>query len=53
MSLDRSFIEQNRASTERIRALVARLSDAEMQQPVSEHWTVAIAWRTSPSGIGG
>ena len=43
MTLDRSFIERNRASTDRIRALVARLSDQEMQRPVGEHWTVAIA----------
>ncbi len=44
MTLDRSFVELNRASTERIRALAARLSDEEMQQPVGEHWTVAIVF---------
>ena len=43
MALDQSFIERNRASTDRIRALAARLTDAEMQQPVGKHWTVAIA----------
>ena len=43
MSLDRSFIELNRAATDRIRALAARLSDEELQQRVGEHWTVAIA----------
>jgi Mycothiol maleylpyruvate isomerase N-terminal domain len=43
MTLDRSFVERNRASTNRIRALVASLSDTEMQHPVGEHWTVAIA----------
>jgi hypothetical protein len=43
MTLDRAFVEQNRASTGRIRALVARLTDEEMQQRVGEHWTVAIA----------
>lgn len=43
MALDRSFVELNRASTDRIRALVARLTDEEMQQRVGEHWTVAIA----------
>jgi len=42
MTLDRSFVELNRASTERIRALAARLSDEEMLHPVGEHWTVAI-----------
>ncbi len=43
MPLDRSFAERNRASTERIRALAARLGDAELARPVGEHWTVAIA----------
>jgi hypothetical protein len=42
MPLDRSFIERNRASTNRIRALVARVTDAELHHPVGEHWTVAI-----------
>jgi hypothetical protein len=43
MALDRSFVERNRASTNRIRELAGRLSDEEMQHPVGEHWTVAIA----------
>ena len=43
MVQDRSFVALNQASTERIRALVARLSDAQMQLPIGEHWTVAIA----------
>jgi hypothetical protein len=42
MSLDRSFVELNRAATGRLRALAARLSDEELQQPVGQHWTVAI-----------
>ena len=42
MTFDRSFIERNRASTGRIRALAARLTDEELQHPVGEHWTVAI-----------
>ncbi len=42
MSLDPSFAEQNRASTQRIRALAERLTDEELQRPVGEHWTVAI-----------
>ncbi len=41
--MDRSFIEQNRASTERIRRLVSKLSDKQLQHPVGEHWTVAVA----------
>jgi hypothetical protein len=43
VSLDPSYNQLNRASTERMRALAARLSDAEMLHPVGEHWTVAIA----------
>ena len=43
MTLDRTFVELNRASTGRIRTLVARLGDDELQQRVGEHWTVAIA----------
>lgn len=43
MALDRSFVDVNRASTNRIRDLVARLTEQEMQQPVGEHWTVAVA----------
>ncbi len=43
MTLDRSFVERNRASTNRIRELAARLSDEEMQTAVGDHWTVAIA----------
>src|SRR5512145_2883436 len=44
MTLDRSFVELNRASTERIRMLAARLSDEEMLHPVGEHWTVAVVF---------
>ena len=43
MTLDRAFVELNRASTNRIRALAASLTDEEMQHPVGEHWTVGIA----------
>ena len=42
MTLDRSFVEFNRASTDRIRVLAASLTDEEMQHPVGEHWTVGI-----------
>lgn len=44
MAMDRSFVELNRASAQRIRALAARLSDGELQHPVGEHWTVAIVF---------
>jgi len=44
MTMDRSFIELNHASTERIRALAARLTDKEMQTRVGEYWTVGIVF---------
>jgi hypothetical protein len=43
MSLDPAYNDLNRASTARIRALAASLSDEEMLQRVGEHWTVSIA----------
>ena len=43
MTQNRSFVDLNRASTDRMRTLVAELSDAQLQQPLGEHWTVAIA----------
>jgi|SRR5687768_7503782 len=43
MTLDTTYSDQNRASTERIRALVERLSDEDMKTKVGEHWTVSIA----------
>jgi hypothetical protein len=43
MPLDRSFSERNRASLDRLRALVSCLSDRELQKPVGSDWTVAIA----------
>ena len=44
MPLDRSFIDLNRASTERMRALAARLTDEDLQHRVGQHWTVAIVF---------
>lgn len=41
MTQDRSFIERNSASMNRIRNLAA-LSEVELRTPVGEHWTVAI-----------
>lgn len=41
MTPDRSFIERNRAATERVRKM-GSLGDAELQTPVGEHWTVAV-----------
>jgi hypothetical protein len=41
--MDRSFVERNRASTERIRKLTGGLTEAQLQQPVGADWTVAVA----------
>jgi hypothetical protein len=43
MSPDRTFIERNRASTQRIRELVSCLTDEQLLHSVGEHWTVATA----------
>src|SRR6266487_5571306 len=41
MSPDRSFVEENTRERERLRSLVAALSDDELRSHVNEHWTVA------------
>jgi hypothetical protein len=41
MPPDRPYIERNAHELERLRALVERLSDAELGLPVNEDWTVA------------
>jgi hypothetical protein len=41
MSEERSYIEPNAREQERMRALVARLTDDELRRQVNEHWTVA------------
>jgi hypothetical protein len=43
MSLDPSYKDLNRASTERIKKLAASLTDEEMQIRVGAHWTASIA----------
>ena len=42
--MDRSFIELNRVSRERMRAIANRCSDEDMLTRVGEHWTVAIVY---------
>jgi hypothetical protein len=41
MPIDRSFVEQNARERDRLRSLVTRLTDEELNAPVNEHWTVA------------
>lgn len=42
--MDRDFIELNRASRERMKALAERLTDEQMLTAVGKHWTVAIVY---------
>jgi hypothetical protein len=44
MALDPSYNERNRASTDRIRDMAARLTDEQLGTPVGEHWTVGIVF---------
>lgn len=41
MSLDSSYVEDNARELERMRAIIERLSDDELRQPVNASWTVA------------
>jgi len=42
--MDRSFVELNRASTERMRTMAANLSDEDLLLPVGEHWNIALVF---------
>lgn len=39
--MDRSYVAQNTAERERLRALVARLGDAQLARPLEAGWTIA------------
>ncbi len=39
--MDRSYLAENDAARERLRSLVARLTDEELRQPVGHGWTAA------------
>jgi hypothetical protein len=41
MSVDRGFVSENNAERARLRALVGRLSDADLARPMPGGWTVA------------
>ncbi len=41
--MDRSFVEQNKASTERLKKLVQGLKGTDMHRRVGADWTVAVA----------
>jgi len=40
--MDRSYVQLNRAATERLRRLVNRLTDEQFHVRVGEHWTVIV-----------
>jgi hypothetical protein len=40
MTVDRSFIERNRASSTRMRDLALNLSNEQLRQPIGKQWTV-------------
>ena len=42
--MDRSFIELNRASRERLQALAGDLTDEELLTRVGQHWTIGIVY---------
>jgi len=41
MAADRSYVAENRAQLERLRALTDKLSDQQLATPVEAGWTVA------------
>jgi hypothetical protein len=43
MTPGQSYVADNAAARERLRALVARLSDADLARPVGGGWSVALA----------
>jgi uncharacterized damage-inducible protein DinB len=43
MVSDRSYVAQNDAERQRLKAFVASLADADIARPVGQHWTVAVA----------
>jgi hypothetical protein len=40
--MDRSYVAENEAERGRLKALVARLTDADMARTMSEDWTIGI-----------
>ena len=41
MSGDRTYLTENTAERERLRALIARMSDDDLRRPLADGWTVA------------
>src|SRR4029453_6337438 len=41
MAFDRSYVDSNRASLDRLKAFVEKASDADLEHPMNDGWTVA------------
>ena len=41
MAVDRSYVDANRVALDRLRSLVEKASDADLQRPMDAGWTVA------------
>ena len=41
MSVDRSYVDANRAALERLKGFVEKASDADLEHPMEDGWTVA------------
>ena len=41
--MERPFVSENARERERLKSLVARLTDVQLSQPLDENWTVAVA----------
>jgi len=44
MPLDPSYVQLNRAATERLRRLINGLTDEQLQTRMGQHWTIAICF---------
>jgi hypothetical protein len=40
--MDRSYVAVNEAERARLKAVVARLTDADLARPMSEDWTIGV-----------
>ena len=41
VAVDRSYVDANRASLDRLKAFVEKASDADLEHPMNDGWTVA------------
>jgi hypothetical protein len=40
--MDRSYVAENAAERARLKAVVDRLTDADMGRPMSDNWTIGV-----------